>query len=215
MIKKNMQRGSINQCDFEQNQLTDLMNRYQLFGLPIYSFEYHETVFNLPTKNQVKYQLNIGTINFNFEPISLRNQFIQYDINVIHQYNVSKTEIMGTNFECCNVSRNYFSKNSLSDLDFFIKTTFNQPVSIDSIPQFISIWDKLCENIAQHIEKSTKITKTLCQIISEYAYDSHLESYAIQKDIDMKIYLYMNNAFRTWGGMGCIEEDYCEHKKLT
>jgi hypothetical protein len=112
------------------------------------------------------------------------------------------------NFECCRNVKKYFVNNSLPDLQFYIKYIHEKKQTIAD--NLSSISGTLKKIQTEYIEEGSKMINPICQIIAEYTERSHLKSYAIfQNDDTIKLYLYLDNEFRTTWGMGGLSTDCC------
>jgi hypothetical protein len=101
----------------------------------------------------------------------------------------------------------------LVDLQYFIKYICKNKRSVtDSLSNgnIINIGRKLKKIRTKYIERGSRIIIPLCQIIADYTDNSHFESYAtFQNDEIIKLYLYLDNNFRSMSGTGGLGIDHC------
>ena len=199
------------------NKYIDMINENKIFGLPIFSFEYHETKFKLVTSNPIKYDLNFESMYLSLDCKTSLTKFdhgIISHVNIIHEVTVN--DINELNFQCCDNLKTYISNNSPIDLRFFINYIHDKRQSIDEnilngMNPLIDIGREIKKIRTMYIKKETVIISPLCQIIADYTDNSHSGSYAeIQNDGTIKLYLYLENNFLSMNGMGGLEFSHCD-----
>jgi hypothetical protein len=186
-----------------------------VLGFSQCSLRYERITFNLladpcstRSTGPIKYDLIIKMSRFDNQiKHSLTQCLVEYGVNLIHEFNES-------NYSSCPLSQ-------FISLDHLIDTG-----SKDQDEMMINIQKRIQSIQSQYIEEMTKITKSLCGIITEYmTFSSETmsmthwfeNSYVIkQKNKPLKIYLSMSNVLFTHCGVQCIrwDPDYSQHPSI-
>jgi hypothetical protein len=211
-------------------KFTDLMDRYELHGIPLFMYEYHETLIQLvaygqelvsiseSSYNPIKFDLNFETMYLGEKSLDLFSYPISptpslfNSVNLIHGIDIHRSTwaLRPTWYHrCCENIKMYFADNSLSDMELFIGHIFrNKPQN----KRFIDIYSELKKIKAQNIYNMLPLDcpYPLCQIIGEYMDNSHKGSYAeILSDQTIRLHLYMKNKFIAYSGMGGVRILHC------
>jgi len=194
----------------------------KVLGFSHCSLRYERITFNLladpcstRSTGPIKYDLIVKMSRFDDQiKHSLTQCLVEYGVNLIHEFNES-------NYSSCPLSQ-FISLNHLIDTG---------PKDQDEM--VINIQKRIQSIQSQYIDETTKITKSLCGIITEYMSfspdirsmthwwnDQRLsidDSYVIkQKNKPLKIYLSMRNVLFTFGGVQCTcwDPDYSQQTSI-